>query len=246
MLCFIVSLACFGLVTASETTLNAVVVGHRGKVNINEYVQIAEVLGNGEDSYCRINFTSLEYDTTDGTSVYESLKEARKTFEDTHIAVAIGPQIDVFTSTDYVILHQTLFVTSSDETITEANRTMPILPDPQTLSKGIAAIVKFLKWPKVAFLSQDDFSPVLALGGMGIFVSPIRLPSNLSSSYADTGKNINGTKNGNGHREYENPQLQQTLTTLRESQMDTFILHSMKRDVVKTVLLAFTYDSCLS
>jgi hypothetical protein len=50
-------------------------VGHKGKVNINEYIQIAEVLGNGEDSYCRLNFTSLEYDTTDGTSVYESLKE---------------------------------------------------------------------------------------------------------------------------------------------------------------------------
>ncbi|XP_053385005.1 glutamate receptor ionotropic, kainate 3-like isoform X2 [Mercenaria mercenaria] len=239
MLLVLVGVACFALAFSAETTLNAVVVGYKGKVNINEYIEIADILGGKEDGFCKLNFTALEYDTTDGKSVYESLKQARATFEDTHIAVAIGPQIDVFTSTDYVILHQTLFVTSSDELITEANRTMPILPDPQSLSKGIATIVKFLKWPKVAFLSQDDFSPVLALGGMGIFVSPIRLPSNLSSSHADrNGKFKNGTRNGNGHREYENPQLQQTLTTLRESQMDTFILHSMKKDVVKTVLLA--------
>lgn len=85
--------------------------------------------------------------------------------------------------------------------------------------------------------SLEDFSPVLTLGGENIFVSPIRLPSNLSSSFAGTnGKHKNSTWNGNGH--YENPQLQQTLTTLRESQMDTFILHSMKKDVVTTVLKA--------
>ena len=59
---------------------------------------------------------------------------------------------------------------------------------------------------------------MLALGGEGIFVSPIRLPTHISSS--------------------DNPQLKQTLTTLRESQMDKFILHSMKKDVVKIVIEA--------
>ena len=62
---------------------------------------------------------------------------------------------------------------------------------------------------------------MLALGGEGIFVSPIRLPSRIVSS--------------------DNPQLKQTLTTLRESQMDKFILHSMKKDVVKTVIEAVKY-----
>ena len=67
-------------------------------------------------------------------------------------------------------------------------------------------------------LISGDFSPVLALGGEGIFVSPIRLPTHIVSS--------------------DNPQLKQTLTTLRESQMDKFILHSMNKDVVKTVIEA--------
>ena len=68
----------------------------------------------------------------------------------------------------------------------------------------------------MAFL--DDFSPVMALGGEEIMVSPIRLPSRIESS--------------------DDPQLKQTLTTLRESQMSKFILHSMKKDVVKTVIEA--------
>ena len=54
--------------------------GHKGKVNIDEYIEIAEILGKGEDGFCRINFTSLEYDTTDGKSVYKSLKEGKNEF----------------------------------------------------------------------------------------------------------------------------------------------------------------------
>lgn len=68
------------------------------------------------------------------------------------------------------------------------------------------------------FVFKEDFSPVLALGGEEVFVSPIRLPTVISSD--------------------DNPQLQQTLTTLRESQMDKFILHSMDKTVVKHVLNA--------
>ena len=59
---------------------------------------------------------------------------------------------------------------------------------------------------------------MLALGGEKVFVSPIRLPSEISTD--------------------DNPQLQQTLTTLRESQMDKFILHSMDKSVVTHVLKA--------
>ena len=72
------------------------------------------------------------------------------------MAVAIGPQIDVFTSTDYVILHQIHFVTSSADVIQQGSRTMPILPDPKSLSTAIARIARFLKWRKLAFLSQGN------------------------------------------------------------------------------------------
>ncbi|KAL4225053.1 hypothetical protein ACF0H5_015747 [Mactra antiquata] len=233
----VVSLCVFSAECVNETVLNAVVLGHKGLVDVEKYVKITEALEDKtKTSYCRIDFRPLEYDSTDGKSVYDSLQNARATFEDSNIAVAIGPQIDVFTSTDYVILHQVLFVTSSDEMIEPANRTMPILPDPKSLSDAIATAVDYLEWTKVAFLSQDDFSPVLALGGKGVFVSPIRLPSNLTSSC----RYRNGRNNSDaGNCELrEHPQLQQTLTTLRESQMDKFILHSMKKEVVQAVLMA--------
>ncbi|XP_052233268.1 glutamate receptor ionotropic, kainate 3-like [Dreissena polymorpha] len=196
----------------------AVVLGERGDVNVTQYQVIADALTTENEQYCRIKFTSLEYDSSNGSSMYSSLKNARQTFEDTHIAVAIGPQIDVFTSTEYVILHQIHFVTSLGLINEESARALPILPDQKSLSKAIASIVSYLEWNKVAFLSQEDFSPVIALGGKKVFVSPIRLPTDIRSA--------------------KNPQLTQTLTTLRESQMDKFILHSMKRDVVKYVLLA--------
>ncbi|KAH3888222.1 hypothetical protein DPMN_012253 [Dreissena polymorpha] len=202
----------------SETVIRAVVLGERGDVNVTQYQVIADALTTENEQYCRIKFTSLEYDSSNGSSMYSSLKNARQTFEDTHIAVAIGPQIDVFTSTEYVILHQIHFVTSLGLINEESARALPILPDQKSLSKAIASIVSYLEWNKVAFLSQEDFSPVIALGGKKVFVSPIRLPTDIRSA--------------------KNPQLTQTLTTLRESQMDKFILHSMKRDVVKYVLLA--------
>ena len=72
------------------------------------------------------------------------------------MAVAIGPQIDVFTSTDYVIMHQIHLVTSSDDVIQQASRTMPILPDPKSLSTAIAKLAKYLEWGKLAFLSQGN------------------------------------------------------------------------------------------
>lgn len=84
---------------------------------------------------------------------------ARQTFSDKKVAVAIGPQIDVFTSPDYVILHQIHFVTSSGQLVDQGYRSMPILPDPKSLSEAVAKIVKYLDWNKVAFLSQGKERP---------------------------------------------------------------------------------------
>ncbi|WAR02298.1 GRIK1-like protein [Mya arenaria] len=119
----------------TETVLNAVILGHKGHVNASRFQQISEALSASRNtSYCRVNFTTVEYDTTNGSAVYSSLK-------------------------------------------------------------------------------HEDFSPVLALGGKNVFVSPIRLPSHITSS--------------------NNPQLKATLTTLRESQMDKlkiFICYTTRFD----------------
>ena len=68
------------------------------------------------------------------------------------------------------------------------------------------------------FVSADDFAPVLSLSQQDIFVLPIQLPAMI------TGK--------------DNTELRQTLTTLRRAHMEKFVLHSMKRDVVKHVINA--------
>ena len=48
--------------------------GRKGEVNLEVYEMIAEALAVDEESYCRIEFTALEYDTSNGSSVYSSLK----------------------------------------------------------------------------------------------------------------------------------------------------------------------------
>ena len=48
--------------------------GRKGEVNLEAYEMIAEALAGDEESYCRIEFTALEYDTSNGSSVYSSLK----------------------------------------------------------------------------------------------------------------------------------------------------------------------------
>lgn len=96
------------------------------------------------------------YDSDSAVFIYTFLFQilARQTFSDKSVAVAIGPQIDVFTSTDYVILHQIHFVTSSGQLVDQGNRTVPILPDPKSLSEAVAKFVKYLDWNTVSFLSQ--------------------------------------------------------------------------------------------
>ena len=56
----------------------SVIVGHKGDVNTNEYVSIAEAFRGDGNNYCSINFTALEYDTTDGQSMYQSLQAGDK------------------------------------------------------------------------------------------------------------------------------------------------------------------------
>ena len=68
------------------------------------------------------------------------------------------------------------------------------------------------------FSSTDDFAPVLSLSQQNIFVLPIQLPAKITSK--------------------DDTELRQTLTTLRRAHMEKFVLHSMKRDVVKHVINA--------
>ncbi|KAK3594049.1 hypothetical protein CHS0354_040810 [Potamilus streckersoni] len=181
------------------------------------YEFISNVLGT-DDKNCKIKFQTLEFDTTNGSTVYNSLTRARSTLENNTVAVAIGSQIDVFTSIDYVITQQVHLVTSSEQGMESAERVIPIMPDPESLSMAVGKTIKALDWKKVAFLAQDDFSPVHELGKEDIFVWPIMLPDRIASS--------------------DDLELQHTLINLREAQMEKFILHSMNKSVVKTVIQA--------
>ncbi|XP_033753087.1 glutamate receptor ionotropic, kainate 3-like [Pecten maximus] len=194
------------------------VLGRKGETVIEDYRKVADVLQEGHRDYCKIRFTPVEYDNSNGTTVYESLERALDIFAKPEIVIAVGPFIDVFTSTDYVIKRQIHLVTSSSEGQEKSARALPVLPDTKSLSNAVAEIVQTLGWTKVAFLSQDDFSPVLALGNRDIFAWPILLPSNIN----------------NGH----NLELRQTMTQLREAQMRQFILHSMDKEVVQHVITA--------
>ena len=51
--------------------------GRKGQVNTEDYEMIAEALAGDEESFCRIEFTALEYDTSNGSAVFNSLKHGR-------------------------------------------------------------------------------------------------------------------------------------------------------------------------
>ena len=53
------------------------IMGRKGEVNVEEYEMIAEALAGDEESFCRIEFTSLEYDTSNGSAVFNSLKHGK-------------------------------------------------------------------------------------------------------------------------------------------------------------------------
>lgn len=71
---------------------------------------------------------------------------------------------------------------------------------------------------KPFFSFKGDFAPVLSLSQKNIFVFPTQLPVKITTK--------------------DDPDLRQTLTTLRINHMEKFILHSMDREVVKNVIFA--------
>ncbi|OWF54150.1 Glutamate receptor ionotropic, kainate 3 [Mizuhopecten yessoensis] len=211
-------LVCLCTPAAPENSyiINAAVLSRKGESMIDDYQKVEEVLQLGHNDYCRIRFSPVEYDNSNGSTVYQSLERALAVFKNPENVIAVGPFIDVFTSMDYVIKQQIHLVTSSSEGQEKSERALPVLPDTKSLSSAVAEIVQTLGWNKVAFLSQDDFSPVLALGNRDIFAWPILLPSNIKG----------------GHDQ----ELRQTMTQLREAQMRHFILHSMDKEVVQHVI----------
>ncbi len=82
---------------------------------------------------------------------------AGSNFDNPSIAVAIGPYIDVFTSTNYVIRDQLHMLTSSAGQKTELmdpDRVVSILPEQTSLSNAVAKVVMTLGWNNVAYLSK--------------------------------------------------------------------------------------------
>ncbi|CAL1540123.1 unnamed protein product [Lymnaea stagnalis] len=213
--------------------INATVLGTPGSNDAKLYSDIADVLlreespkgtgksGKATPNFCKLVFTPLNLDKSSGESFYDSLEQARENFNDQKVAVAIGPFMEIFASTDYVITKQIHILTSAagqNAGMMNPDRVVSILPEPSSLSSIIAATVTKLNWTNVAFLAQDDFSPVLSLGQSGTVVWPIRLPNKVNSP--------------------DDPELIRNLIELRKSQRNIFILHSNNRDVVMHVLKA--------
>ncbi|XP_059145982.1 glutamate receptor ionotropic, kainate 3-like isoform X2 [Physella acuta] len=170
---------------------------------------------------CKLLFNPLNLNKTNGEAFYDSLVKARDNFDSSNVAVAIGPFIEVFSSTSYVITKQVHMLTSAagqNAGMMDPKRVVSILPEPSSLSTGIAKTVIRIGWKNVAFLAQDDFSPVLSLGQNNVTVWPIRLPNKVRSP--------------------DDPELVRNLIELRKSEKERFILHSNKRDVVMNVLIA--------
>ncbi|XP_041366451.1 glutamate receptor ionotropic, kainate 2-like [Gigantopelta aegis] len=205
------------------------VMGRNQSSDTELYQEIADILlrentrpnGTIAQNYCAIRFNTLNFDTSSGSAIHNSLVTARANFEDKGVAVAIGPYIDVFTSTNYVIINQLHMLTSptgEDAEKMDPDWVLSILPEQASISAAVADIVNKLGWRNVALLSQDDFSPVLKLGHYNIQVWPIRLPTTIVSD--------------------KDQELQRNLIELRKSQKRKFILHSTKMDIIQHVMLA--------
>ncbi|XP_071099679.1 glutamate receptor ionotropic, kainate 2-like [Haliotis cracherodii] len=204
-------------VSGLKYMINASVMGYPDSEDADMYREIADMLLDGDD-FCTINFKKLSYDTTNGSTIYNSLTAARRNSDNQFTTVTIGPYIDMFTS-KYVIINQRHILTSSvGQRAKDSDSVVSILPEQHSLSVAVATIAKRLKWNNVALLSQDDFSTVLTLGIYGIDVSPIRLPSRITSD--------------------EDAELVHNLMGLRASQKERIILHSAKRDTVTHVMRA--------
>ncbi|XP_022340707.2 glutamate receptor ionotropic, kainate 2-like [Crassostrea virginica] len=199
--------------------LTAAVVGNKGSNRISDFQGALQESENRSKDYCRIDFLSLEYDQTDGSKVYETLKTARDTLNNDSVAAVLGPYIDVFTSMAYVITKQAHLLTEKSESYEASMRSLPILPDSDSLANAVAEIIAdMMKWENIAFLSQNDFSPVPKLSRRNVKVWPIRLPPTIKSE--------------------DDKELMLTLTSLRSAQKRRLVLHSMDSSVVKFVMKA--------
>ncbi|PVD33741.1 hypothetical protein C0Q70_05001 [Pomacea canaliculata] len=253
------SILLLGVVMAYEYKMQAGVLGYPGSLDAEIYRQIADFLikemeeGRSErdKGHCAMYFDSLIFDTSNGSTFYNSLVKARDSFKNIGVAIAIGPFIDVFASTDYVILHQFHLLTSpagENAGLMDPQKVVSILPEPKSMATVIADVIHKLQWKNVVLLSQgnrqrlscdgvtsrligerecfacaDDFSPVLTLGQKGIQVWPIRLPTRIVS--------------------HEDAELRRNLIELRASEKNKFILHSTRRDIVHRVILAVSFFS---
>ncbi|XP_070199578.1 glutamate receptor ionotropic, kainate 2-like isoform X2 [Littorina saxatilis] len=224
VICFV--LLTWSAATAYKHTITASVLGYPGSTAEEMYEKIADVtmeesMSARQRENCDIRFNSLTFNTTTGSDVYDSLTKARENFSQKSIAAAIGPFIDVFASTEYVILNQYHLLTSAagqNAELMDLKKVVSILPEPKSMARAIADVITKLHWRNVAFLSQDDFSPVLQLGQNDIQVWPIRLPTHITS--------------------HTDRDLQRNLIELRTSEKHKFILHSSRRDTVRHVMTA--------
>ncbi|XP_048780538.2 glutamate receptor ionotropic, kainate 2-like [Ostrea edulis] len=199
-------------------SLTAAIAGYKGSSQIDEFRQALKKQTSNDD-YCQVEFLQLDYDQADGTAVFNSLEKARSTLNNDSVAVVLGPYIDVFTSMAYVITKQAHLMTEKSESSEASSRSLPILPDSGSLSDAVAKIIAdMMKWENIAFLSQNDFSPVPKLSRRNVKVWPIRLPQSIRSE--------------------NDKELMLTLTNLRSAQKTRLVLHSMDSSVVKFVIKA--------
>lgn len=81
---------------------------------------------------------------------------ARDTLNNASVAAVLGPYIDVVTSMAYVITKQAHLLTEKSESSEASLRSLPILPDSDSLADAVAEIIAdMMKWEGIAFLSQS-------------------------------------------------------------------------------------------
>ena len=95
----------------------------------------------------------MRYDTSTPPPVFFA---ARDTLNNDSVAAVLGPYIDVFTSMAYVITKQAHLLTEKSESYEASMRSLPILPDSDSLANAVAEIIAdMMKWENIAFLSQS-------------------------------------------------------------------------------------------
>ena len=52
-------------------------VGKKGEVNLTQYSMIADALQSVDNKFCKINFSVQEYDKTNGSALFHSLRHGK-------------------------------------------------------------------------------------------------------------------------------------------------------------------------